>query len=143
MRTDLDYMARLLDIFINADTARITIDDLIESKLPVVENGEFKEKFIFHLELAIDNQLIGTNTGRAFSLKDIGIIQSMCGNYSYGAIPIRLTQAGHDFALSLNNIDVLSKLKTEFKDAPFRAVFETGQKLLEHYAQKKLEAIMA
>ncbi|PKD40646.1 DUF2513 domain-containing protein [Methylomonas sp. Kb3] len=142
MKVDLDYMAKLLEVFISADTARITIENLIKSDLPAIENDEFTEKFIFHIELAIDNQLIGTDSGCAFCLKDIGIIQSLSGSYHYGAIPIRLTQIGHDFALSLNNKDVLSKLKSEFKDAPFKAIFETGQKLLEFYAQKKLESIM-
>ena len=142
MKVDLDYMASILKVFIDAETAHVTYKDIKAAGVTVVENDKLSEKFIFHLQIAIDNQLIGSNSGAVFSLKDIGFIQSLDGLYSIALLPIRLTQRGHDFAASLNNNEVLSRLKTEFKDAPFKIVFETGQKLLEFYMQKKLEKIL-
>jgi len=37
---------------------------------------------------------------------------------------------------------VFEKLKIEFKDAPFKVVFDGSQKLLQHYFKKKLNDIL-
>ena len=36
----------------------------------------------------------------------------------------------------------MDKLKTEFKDASFKVVLEIGQKLLQHFMEKKLKSII-
>lgn len=143
MKVDLEYFSSLLDVFINSEKTSLGLDDIECSGFDLYSGGVISEKFLFHAWLAIDNKLLGVRNGTATSLKDIGINESMDGLYSIVITPIRLTQAGHDFASALNNKEVLSRLKSEFKDAPFKVVFESGQKLLEHYMKKKLDTLLA
>ncbi|WP_294966036.1 hypothetical protein [Sulfurimonas sp.] len=142
MRVDLDFFGSLLNVFLESEKAHVDFNDITNAGVETEIDGEISEKLVFHLQLALDNQLIGKRSGFAYNLKDIGIIQSLDGLTSIFAIPLRLTQDGHDFALSLNNKEVMKKLKTEFKDAPFKVVFEGGQKLLQHFMKKKLESII-
>lgn len=142
MRIDLDYMASILNLFLESENAHIDFNDFEQSSIQIEENGKLTERFVFHLQLAIDNQLFGKRNGYAHSLKDIGISQSLDGLDSICIMPIRLTQTGHDFASSLNNKEVITRLKSEFKDAPFKVVFEGGQKLLHHIMIKKLNDVL-
>jgi hypothetical protein len=142
MRVDLEYLAKIMDVFLDADTAHINLEDIAKSDINVGQDGIFDEKFIFHIQIALDNQLIAKESGPAYTIKDIGLIKSIDGKGSIVIMPIRLTQTGHDFACSLNNKEVMAKLKSEFKDAPFKVVFDGGQKLLQHFAKKKLDAIL-
>jgi hypothetical protein len=142
MRIDLDYMAAILAVFLDSEKAHIDFDDIQSSGLQISTHDQLDEKFIFHLQLALDNQLLGKRTGPAFNLNDIGISQSIDGMDSICITPIRLTQTGHDFACTLNNKEVLLKLKSEFKDAPFKVIFDGGQKLLQHFMTKKLDTLL-
>jgi len=91
----------------------------------------------------MDNDLISNEHGVVEGLITIGI--RLNGNNSYGKVKnnIRLTQKGHDFAASLSNKEVLGKIMSELKESPFKAVFEGGQKLLEHIAKKKIDSLIA
>ena len=130
-------------MFLTSDKSHIDLSDFQNANIELSgENKSFNELFSFHMQIAIDNQLIGTRSGLATNLEDIGVSQSLDGIGTIIITPIRLTQKGHDFAYMLNNKEVLSKLKSEFKDAPFKVVFEGGQKLLQHYMAKKLDNIL-
>ncbi|HKM38054.1 MAG TPA: hypothetical protein VJY83_10520 [Thiopseudomonas sp.] len=142
MRVNLEYFGSLLNVFLDSDKAHVDFNDIVNAGIETKVDGKISEKLIFHLQLALDNQLIGKRSDSAETLKDIGIIQMLDGSTTISIVPLRLTQRGHDFALSLNNKEVMDKLKTEFKDAPFKVVFEGGQKLLQHFMQKKLDSIM-
>lgn len=143
MRIDLVYIATVLDVFLDSDKAHVKITDIQNAGVNIEGEGDsFCEKFMFHMQILIDNQLIGLMNGPAFNLKDIGINLYPSGNGMLVIKPIRLTQNGHDFACSLNNKEVLFKLKTELKDAPFKVIFEGGQKLLQHFMKKKLDALL-
>tara|TARA_R110001583_G_C5397870_1_gene385431 strand:+ start:368 stop:541 length:174 start_codon:yes stop_codon:yes gene_type:complete len=56
---------------------------------------------------------------------------------------MRLSQKGHDFAATLNNKEVFDKLKSEFKDMPFKTIFDGGQKLLNHFLKKRMDVLLA
>ncbi|ACR12886.1 conserved hypothetical protein [Teredinibacter turnerae T7901] len=143
MRIDLEYIAKILDVFLESEKAHVELPELEENGIALKgEPGFFDEKLVFHMQIAIDNELIGTKSGLARNIKEIGMHQSIDGMGSIISIPIRLTQKGHDFACALNNKEVLQKLKTEFKDAPFKVIFEGGQKLIEHFMKKKLDEIL-
>jgi hypothetical protein len=144
MRIDLEYLASMLDVFLNSEKAHIDLNEFEKSgvNISTEDKSAFSEKFIFHMQIAIDNKLIGQRNGPAYDLKDVGVNQSMDGHETIVVKPIRLTQFGHDFACTLNNKEVLLKLKSEFKDAPFNVIFEGGQKLLQHFMKKKLDAIL-
>ncbi|MDO6766068.1 DUF2513 domain-containing protein [Agarivorans sp. 1_MG-2023] len=141
MNIDLQYISKLLNVFIESDKAHLSIVDLNSAG---IDSGDSLvcEEYIFHMQILLDNKLISDENGNANGLKTIGI--GLNGNKTYRKLitNIRLTQDGHDFAKALNNREILDKLKTELKDAPFKAIFEGGQKLLQHLAKKKLDELL-
>jgi len=143
MRTDLEYFASILNVFLDSDRAHVDLEDFQKANIEVVSGEQkYNEKFVFHMQLAVDNNLIGLRDGPVAGVKNIGLKESL-DELAYPAlIPIRLTQNGHDFASALNNKEVLTKLKSEFKDAPFKVVFDGGQKLLQHLMKKKLDNLL-
>lgn len=143
MRVDLDYFAKLLGVFLSSNNAHINLKDFENSGIEVLSDSkEYNEQFVFHMQLAIDSNLIGVRDGYVSGIQEIGLAESLDGKAYPALIPIRLTQAGHDFASALNNKEVLIRLKNEFKDAPFKVVFEGGQKLLQHIMKKKLDDLL-
>ncbi|MNF80955.1 hypothetical protein D3C84_632090 [compost metagenome] len=143
MKIDLEYLASILDVFINSAKSHVNLSELKKAGIALEgEPGKFNENLVFHMQIAIDNQLIASKAGPVFSIKDIGMHESINGSSSIIAQPIRLTQKGHDFACALHNKEVLVRLKSEFKDAPFKVIFDGGQKLLEHFMTKKLDDLL-
>lgn len=144
MKIDLDCLAKILNAFQQADTTFIDIYSFPSLGVEYANDHDqsLKEEFVFHIHIMLDNELIGTRQGTAVHMKNIGIYISQNGDSSLTPIPLRLTQKGHDFAYSLSNKEVLATLKAGFKDAPFKVLFEGGQRLLEHYFQKKLDSII-
>ncbi|HDM8062684.1 DUF2513 domain-containing protein [Vibrio harveyi] len=146
MKIDLDYMANLLNVFVDSNKAQITISTFEECGIPVestnvASSSALDENFLFHIQLALENQLVSNQKLESHNLESLGIIMYIRGVGLTGQ-PIRLTQKGHDFANALDNKEVLSRLKSEFKEAPFKMVFDTSQKLLEHVLKKKLDSLV-
>ncbi|WP_249332064.1 DUF2513 domain-containing protein [Pseudoalteromonas rubra] len=75
-------------------------------------------------------------------MDEMGLKYGSTGGLTVNNLPIRLTQHGHDFASALNNREILEKLKTEFKDAPFKVIFDGSQKLIQHLAKKKFDDLL-
>ena len=145
MRINIEYMAKLLDLFLESDTAHIEIADFPKLGIRTeseADPGSLDEEFLFHLQLAIENGLISNQDMHISGLKSVGIRIGTGGSVSLTSIPIRLTQNGHNFAHALNNKEVLSKLKSELKDAPFKTIFDGSQKLLNHFLKKKLDNLL-
>lgn len=141
MNIDFEYVSKILDVFISSDKAHLSIVDLnnagIDSGDPTID-----QSFIFHMQILLDNNLISDQNGESNGLPTIGV--GLNGNNTYRRLitNIRLTQNGHDFAKALKNKEVLLKIKSELKDAPFKAIFDGSQELLTHFLKKKLEAVI-
>ncbi|MBM7457323.1 hypothetical protein HNR62_003236 [Oceanisphaera litoralis] len=142
MRIDLDYVAQLLDVFLEADTAHISVPEIESSGIKIAGESGLDEKFLFHFQLAAENGLISNRDLQVNGLKSLGITIGAGGGVTLMSTPIRLTQAGHDFASALQNKEVLVRLRSELKDAPFRVLFEGSQKLLDHFLKKKLDQLL-
>ena len=144
MKIDLDYIANILDIFIEADSAHISILYLKDKGIDLdnVDHPEkINENFIFHIQLMAENSLISDENLTFNGLRSIGISIGAGGGCTISGTPIRLTQSGHDFAKALVNKEILSRLKNELKDAPFKTIFDGSQKLLNHYLKSKIDSI--
>lgn len=141
MNIDYEYVSKILDVFTNSDKAHLSIVDLNNAG---INSGELKidQTFIFHMQILLDNNLISDQNGESNGLQTIGV--GLNGNNTYRRLitNVRLTQNGHDFAKALNNKEVLLKIKSELKDAPFKSIFDGSQKLLTHFFKKKLEALI-
>lgn len=142
MRIDLDYMARLLNIFLEADTAHISVSEIERFGIEIEGENGLNEKFVFHFQLAAENSLISNRDLQVNGLKSLGITIGAGGEVMLLSTPIRLTQSGHDFANALQNKEILVKLRSELKDAPFRVLFDGSQKLFEHFLKKKLDQLL-
>lgn len=142
MKIDLEYIKDILTVFIDAESAHITFADLKSADIPYDDNDDINQKFLFHYQILIDNELISLSTLEVGNLKNMGIYQSLDGQWGVVMKDLRLTQKGHDFAQSLANKEVFKKLKSEFKDFPFKVIFDSGRKLLEHTAKKKMDKLL-
>ena len=144
MKIDIDYISKLLNTIIESPAAHIDYHAWEKAGVQISSkenSNKFDEQFIFHIQLLLENRLLSNRELEAYSLNDLGI----SFNKSFDSIidvPIRLTQNGHDFANALKNKEVLLKLKTELKDAPFKVVFEGSQKLLQHFFKKKIDSLI-
>lgn len=141
MYIDLEYMAKLCSVFIESDTAMIDVGNF---NLAGIDIGTptLNERFLFHVQLMLDSDLISDINGDSSGLSTLGILLNGNGCYRLQNKKFRLTQKGHDFSKSLTQREVLDKLKKELKDAPFKSIFDGGQKLLEHYAKKKIDQLL-
>ncbi len=142
MRIELQYLSKLLNVFLDAKQAHVTLPAFENAGISIYsKDHNLDESFIFHAQLLVENGLVSDKDLRCESLKTLGISFNKSGATVFEK-EIRLTQKGHDFATALSNKEVLSKLKSELSDAPFRVLFDGSQKLLEHFLTKKLDALI-
>jgi hypothetical protein len=134
-----------LDVFFKSENAHITINDFKKAGIKIYADGNngLEEKFLFHIQLLLENKFISNKEFCSDNLKRIGIHLLHGNSVTIQEVDIRLTQKGHDFAKVINNKDVLAKLKSNFMDQPFDTIFEIGKELLKHVAKKKLDDIMS
>ncbi|PHR54873.1 MAG: DUF2513 domain-containing protein [Robiginitomaculum sp.] len=132
MRIDYTYLNELLQVFLDSKLPTVTWNDFKSQRI------EDDHKLVFHIEILEDNNLI------VESLKGSQLgIHGISNNYMINLTPWRLSSDGHDFASALDNKEFLMQLKSELKNAPFKVVFEGGQKLLSHYAKKQLDKLLS
>jgi len=132
VRIDYTYLNEILKVFLDSKLPTVTWNDFKNFRI------ENEHKFVFHLEILEDNNLIV----ESLKWSQLGI-RGISDNYMVNLIPWRLTSDGHDFASSLDNKEFLLQLKTELKNAPFKVVFDGGQKLLTHYAKKQFDKLLS
>lgn len=133
MKIDFDEMKNILSVFIEADTACITLQDLgFFSK-----NDDEVELFLFHFSLLAEAGLISDQELQVGSLKALGVVFYV-GGVGGAAIPIRLTMEGHDFAKALNQKPVLERMKKELSDAPFGVVKKAAGQWFSKLLEEKL-----
>ncbi len=143
MKIDLDYLKKVLNIFIDSPHAFLTYRELSEEGINMYKddnNTQFDDEFIFHLSLLLENQLISNHQLDHSTFKSIGLEydpRTCC----HWAIPIRLTQSGHDFAAMLQQNEVFENLKTNFKDFPFQVIYDAGKTLSTAFMKKKVKEL--
>jgi len=65
------------------------------------------------------------------------------GFHQWSVLPLRLTASGHQFIEALSNKEVWAAIKHGFKDASITTLKSVSLKLLEGYAQKKVEQLLS
>lgn len=135
MKLDLDEMKKLLNRFVESPQPYITLKELglfeadenvqnimIAHLLLLAENG-----FISSLKLETGFESLGLHP----SYRSSGI------TWNFAIKPIRLTQAGHDFAAVLNQRPIFEKLKDEAQEAPVALLRKIGSALAEKLLREK------
>ncbi|HDS8578241.1 TPA: DUF2513 domain-containing protein [Klebsiella variicola] len=134
MQIDLDEIKRMLNVFLDAPGPFITIEDLGF----VDENDQAKlDKSIGHFLLIVENGLISNRQLVTGDASAVGL-RIAARSFGYTGVPIRLTQAGHDFINMLNQKPVFERLKEEAKEAPFSLLHKVGASMVEKILKEKL-----
>lgn len=131
-------MREFLNVMQDHEEPYIGLIDVVKQ----IGSGSTDHDFVFHYSLIVENGLVSRKDLSQGTLNEMGASFTLDGTVGFGNLQIRLTQSGHDFACALKNKEVLNKLKTELKDAPFKTIFDGSQKLLQHFFKKKLDKIM-
>lgn len=144
MKIDLEYVSKILSVFLESDKSHIDIKDIKKSGINIYDSTNrygIDEKFLFHIQNIIENKFISNMQLENNGLKTVGIVFANKGS-GIMPVPIRLTQKGHDFASVLNNEKVMKKLKLEFKDMPLEILIKAGKRILSNYANKKIDSML-
>ena len=132
MNIDQEYLKGLLDAFEAADRPTTDIEELKS------RGFDYKnDKFIFHLKLLVDQDLVRPDDGDG-----LGYVRSVDGFVSWGVVPLRLTAKGHEFIEALRNSEVWETIKSNFKDASLGSLLNISKELLEGYAKKKISSLL-
>lgn len=121
MKIDPDYIKQILTKAQSSERAIFNIYDLVD------KNEISDEKFIFHMQILSDKQLIVTDSENT---SDIGVSRTGNGQVSWRITHLRLTSTGHDFIEALTNDTVWKKIKKELKQPSISTLVSTAQFLL-------------
>lgn len=121
MKIDPDYIKQILTKALSSERAIFNIYDLVD------KNEISDEKFIFHMQILSDKQLIVTDSDNS---SDIGVSRTGNGQVSWRVTHLRLTSIGHDFIEALTNDTVWKKIKKELKQPSISTLVSTAQFLL-------------
>ncbi|WP_313383156.1 hypothetical protein [Pantoea sp.] len=130
MRTDLDYLKGMLEVF-------------IESEMPFVDTKHLEtegfdissEKGYFHYMMLIEKGYVSTVDLHLYDPRKLGLLFSS-NSISNWPTNVRLTSDGYDFATALHDKSVFEKLKG-ISDQPISVLKDVGIELLKSYTKKK------
>lgn len=91
-------------------------------------------KLCFHLELLNDHGFIESKSEDG----SFGFHEDIGGEVCWRDVLMRITATGHEFIEAMEQPEVWSAIKTEFKDASIKTIFSVGRALVEGFAKKKL-----
>jgi len=57
-------------------------------------------------------------------------------------LPLRLSADGHEFIEALENVDVWTTIKRDFRDTSIKTLKDAGLQLLEGYVKKKVNGLI-
>jgi hypothetical protein len=135
VKIDPDYLKGLLATCQASERPTFDIEDLnaagFDYSVP---------KFEFHMRLMDDQGFIEQDDGSP----GLGIAKSADGSYhQWSVLPLRLTASGHQFIEALSNKEVWAAIKHGFKDVSITELRNVALKLLEGYAQRKVEQLLS
>lgn len=130
MKTDLDYLRGLLNVFIDSPNPLISTQELADAGYDISE-----ERGLYHYLQLIERGFVSNEHLEMGKPKPLGLIMAING-VSYWIANVRLTSSGEDFAATLRQQDVFEKLKG-ISDQPLSVIKEVGIELLKSYTKKK------
>jgi uncharacterized protein DUF2513 len=133
VKIDQDYLKKLLEACQASEKPTFNIMDLKAAGFDYDE-----PQFEFHMKILNDQSFVELDNGDT----GIGLTKSMDGFLSWSVMPLRLTASGHQFIEALENKDVWAAIKRGFKDASIDTLQSVALKLLDGFAQKKIDALL-
>ncbi|MDM5131848.1 DUF2513 domain-containing protein [Aeromonas piscicola] len=132
MKIEHEYLKGLLEAFEASDAPTTDIKELEQAGFSYQE-----EKFIFHLSILADQNLVERECGHG-----LGYQKGIDGYISWSVVPLRLTATGHEFLEALRNSKIWDTIKSEFKDASIGTLWRVSKDLLEGYTKKKVTSLL-
>ena len=133
MKTDLDYLKKLIDAFEDAPAPYTDIDELSEAGLDYRS-----DQFVFHMNILEDQRFIERDDHRP----GYGMVLSADRMQSWSVIPLRLTAGGHQFAEALRNKGVFAQLKKSFAEAGPKTLVSVSLELLAGFTKQQIKAAL-
>lgn len=133
MQIDYDYLKELLEAFAEAPRPTTDIEEL---KSRGIEYDS--DQFLFHMEILQDKGLIEQPDGDP----GIGVSRSVDGFVSWGAVPLRMTAAGHEFLDGMRNEAAMTVVKRDFKHAGIETVKAVFKAACEESAKLAVRALL-
>lgn len=128
MKPDVDYLKKLLQGFRDAPGTTTNIQEFKAAGLDYND-----PKFELHLRLLADDQYVEGDDGS----RDIGFRRGVDGRPSWGAVPLRLTSSGHEFATALCDQTVFDKVKGKFVPASLNMIRDVAVAFLKAEITKR------
>lgn len=132
MKIDQEYLKNLLIAFEDSDGPETNIRELNESGFNFSE-----QKFIFHMRLLDDKNLISRTDGQ----RGFGFYTGADDGGSWAVIPLRLTAQGHDFIQALRQKEVWNSVKENFKDVGITTLVDVSKELAKGFALKQAKRL--
>jgi hypothetical protein len=133
LKPNEDYLKTLLEACQAAKKPTFDIEDLKAAGLDYND-----PQFELHMGILADQGFIERDGGDP----GFGLTKGARGDLSWSVLPLRLTASGHQFIEALSNKEVWAAIKHGFKDASIDTLWKVSQKLLEGYAQKKINDVL-
>ncbi len=133
MKIDQDYLKKLLEACLASEKPTFDIEDLKAAGFDYND-----QQFEFHMKILNDQHFIEQDDGDS----GFGLTKGIDGFLSWSVLPLRLTASGHQFIEALENKDVWAAIKRGFKDASIETLQSVALKLLDGFAQKKIDALL-
>lgn len=134
MQIDYDYLKQVLEAFAAAPKPTTDIQEL--KRRGIDYNTD---QFLFHMEILQDKGLIEQPDGSA----GIGVQRSIDGFTSWGAVPLRLTAAGHEFLDGMRNERAMVVVRRDFKHAGIATVKAVFKAALDESAKLAVRALVS
>jgi len=130
MRIDQEYLKRMLNVFLESKKHYTDLAEFSKAGFNVLDDA-----FLFHFKILEDQGFVES----CVQNRRLGYQVSGDGQARWDANVIRLTAAGHDFAESLNKVEIFDILSKEFKNASVSTLSSVAKELMLGFAQKQIK----
>ena len=130
MKPNVDYLKKLLEAFRDSTKPTTNIEELKKAGLDYKQDPQFE----FHLRILVDDQYIENDDGS----RDIGFQRGGDGYASWGAVPLRLTSSGHEFAAALCDQSVFENVKGKLLPASLKTIRAVAEAFLKAEISKRI-----
>ncbi len=130
MRVDQEYLKDLLGVFLESKRYFTELSEFQSSGFDILS-----DEFLFHFQILEDQEFVES----CVENRPLGYQVSGDGQARWSSNMIRLTAAGHDFAESLNKVEIFEILSNEFKNASVSTLSNVAKQLMLGFAKKQVE----
>ncbi len=134
MQIDYDYLKGLMEAFVEAPRPTTDIDELEQAGFDCET-----DVFIFHMQILQDQGFIMQPDGDT----DIGLRYGIGADKpSWGAVPLRLTNAGHEFLDGLRSREAITVIKSSANSVGISTARSIFNAVLEQTAKGMVKAVL-